>query len=145
MRQIPDQATKFIESFEGIRLKPYRDLANVLTIGIGHAIKPGENYNSGITREFAEQLLQTDLRIAARSIERLITTTLTDNQFTSLLSFVFNLGGGALQRSTLRKKINRGDPIDEICAEFLKWRFAGGKPIKGLLRRRIAESQLFRS
>ena len=65
-----------------------------------------------------------------------------DSQFSALCSFIYNVGSGAFQRSTARMKLNRKDYLG--CAdEFLRWKFAGGRPVAGLLRRRVAEKELF--
>lgn len=69
---------------------------------------------------------------------RLIAVPLTDGQFDGLVSFTFNLGAGALQRSTMRRKLNRGEQ-DGIPAELMKWVWAGGQKLTGLVRRRKAE------
>jgi len=53
-----------------------------------------------------------------------------------------NLGSGALQRSTLRRKVNR-EEHDEVPAQFKWWVWAGGRKLKGLERRRNAESDLY--
>jgi lysozyme len=60
-----------------------------------------------------------------------------------LVSFAFNLGSGCLQRSTLRQRLNRLD--FDVENEFMKYVYAGGKKLKGLIRRRQAEANLFRS
>lgn len=60
------------------------------------------------------------------------------------LHFTFNVGTAALQRSVLRQKINYGH-YDEGAKEFLKWIYAGGRKIMGLVRRRKLESDLFSS
>ena len=73
---------------------------------------------------------------------RLIKIPLTDNQFAALVSFTFNLGGGALQRSTLRQKVNRKEH-GEVPAEFMKWVRAGGRKLPGLIKRRAAEAALY--
>ena len=67
---------------------------------------------------------------------------ISDNQFSGLVSFTFNLGAGALQRSTLRIKLNRGE-YQNAADEFPKWRMAGGRVLAGLVRRRAAEWALF--
>jgi lysozyme len=67
---------------------------------------------------------------------------LTQSQFDATVSFSFNLGLGVLQRSTLRQKLNRGD-YDGAAKELLKYTRAGGKVLKGLVRRRQAEYNLF--
>ena len=73
---------------------------------------------------------------------RLIETTFDDGQFDALVSFAFNLGSGALQRSTLRRKINRDDHL-AVPAEFRRWVWAGGRKLKGLVRRRKAEAVMY--
>ena len=67
---------------------------------------------------------------------------LTDNQFGALVSFVYNLGGGAYQASTLRRVVNRGH-YHEAPAQIRRWTFAGGRKLRGLVRRRAAEAELF--
>lgn len=83
-------------------------------------------------------------RIAERAVLRLISVPLTDGQFDALVSFTFNLGAGALQRSTLRRKMNRGE-AEDVPAEFMKWVWAGGRKLKGLIKRRCAEALLFQT
>lgn len=63
---------------------------------------------------------------------------MTDGQFDALVSFTFNLGAGALPRSTLRRKVNRGEH-EGIPAELMKWVWATGRKLPGLVRRKRAE------
>lgn len=114
------------------------------TIGYGHVVKPQEKEQvaSGITTEQAEALLRQDVQAAERAVLRLITVPLTDGQFDALVSFTFNLGAGALQRSALRRKVNRGDHA-AVPAEFWKWVWAAGRKLEGLVRRREAEAELY--
>lgn len=67
---------------------------------------------------------------------------LTDGQFDALVSFTYNLGGGALQRSTLRRKINRAEHA-EVSEQFMRWVWADGRKFKGLVRRRAVEAGLY--
>ncbi|MBK8208641.1 MAG: lysozyme [Rhodospirillales bacterium] len=83
----------------------------------------------------AEDLLRRDASIAERAVLHLITVPLTDGQFDALASFVFNVGAGGLQRSTLRRKVNREEHA-LVPAEFMKWVWAGGRKLQGLVRRR---------
>lgn len=142
IREIPQTAIEFIFEFEGFRDKMYRDVAGFPTIGIGHLIIPGEKFEEPISLELAKGLLASDLRKTAASIMRLIRVPLTGNQYSALLSFTFNLGGGALQRSTLRSMLNL-EEYDDAADEFPKWCMAGGRKVRGLLRRRLAERALF--
>lgn len=130
-----------IKHFEGLRLKPYQDCIGIWTQGYGHT--KGIHKNSPIiNEEQAEDFLKEDLQVCEKAITRLIKVELNQNEFDALCSFVFNLGSGALQRSTLRIKLNRGDDCSD---EFIKWNKAGGKVLSGLTKRRIAERELFLS
>lgn len=133
---------RLIKGFEGFRSSPYYCSAGILTIGIGHAILPGESIPNPITEEEAESILQKDLIKTEKAIYRLIKSPLSENQFSSLASWTFNLGAGALQRSTLRAMINRQE-YDEAPDQILKWIYAGGRKLRGLVVRRIIEARLF--
>ncbi len=139
---IPEKAIELIKRFEGFSPVPYLCPAGWLTIGYGHVIREGERWDEPITEEMAERLLLIDLQRYSRAIQRLILVPLNENQFGALLSFTYNLGSGALQRSSLRQKLNRGEYL-EAADEFPKWCWAGGRKLRGLLRRRLAERELF--
>lgn len=140
MRHITQNGINLIKRFEGFSAHIYICPAGYPTIGYGHVVKEHEReiFKNGITEEQAEELLRLDVQEAEGGVLRLITVPLTDNQFDALVSFTFNLGAGALQRSTLRWKVNR-EEHEEAPAEFMKWVWAGGKKLEGLIRRREAE------
>lgn len=144
MRKISKTGLDLIKRFEGFSPTVYICSAGYPTIGYGHVVKPQEQeqFVGGITPEQAEILLRQDVQTAERAVLRLITVPLTDGQFDALVSFTFNLGAGALQRSTLRRKVNRGDHAN-VPAEFRKWVWAGGRKLEGLVKRRKAESDLY--
>ncbi len=144
MRHATQVALELIKQFEGFLPTVYICPSGYLTIGYGHVVKPQElkRFAGGITKEQAEALLRQDVQTAERAVLRLITVPLTDGQFDALVSFTFNLGAGALQRSTLRRKVNRSEHA-AVPAEFRKWVWAGGRKLEGLLRRREAESALY--
>jgi lysozyme len=146
IRPVPDQAVLFVMEHEGLRLEPYRDVAGYWTIGVGHLVAQdrGAPRPPSITRAEAMELLRVDLLKAASSVLRLVAVPLSDGQYTALLSFVFNLGGGALQASTLLRRLNQADYIG-TAAEFPRWNKAGGRVVSGLTRRRLAERRLFAS
>ena len=77
-----------------------------------------------------------------RRVRRLFSIDLEQHQFDPILSFTYNLGAGALQASTLRKKILRYD-MDGAAREFDRWVFAGGRKLAGLVRRPAAEREMF--
>lgn len=144
MRHITKEGLELIKHFEGFEPEVYLDAAGYPTIGYGHLIRKdeGDMYAGGISEAAAEALLAKDVGFAERAVLRLIKVPLTDGQFDALVSFTFNLGGGALQRSTLRRKVNRGEH-GAVPREFRKWVWAGGRKPRGLIRRRNAEAMLY--
>ena len=97
-----------LKQWEGLRLTAYKDSGGVLTIGYGHT---GPDVKAGmtITEAQAEMLLMRDLSRFEQSVERSVKVPLTDNQFGALVSFAYNVGTEAFERSTLLKKLNEGD------------------------------------
>lgn len=142
MRHITQNGLDLIKRFEGFSRTVYFCPAGYPTIGYGHVVKDDEHFLSGIDEAQAEELLRQDAQIAERAVLRLINVPLTDGQFDALVSFTYNLGSGALQRSTLRRKINREEHA-EVPEQFMRWVWAGGRKLKGLVRRRAAESDLY--
>ena len=144
MRHITDEGLQIIMEHEGFVGHVYRCPANIPTIGYGHVVLRGEEFPNGVTKEEAMEILRKDVGIAERAVLRLCNVPLEDSQFDALVSFTFNLGSGALQRSTLRQVVNREDH-DEVPAQFRRWVYAGGKRLKGLVRRRDAEANWYAS
>lgn len=144
MRHITQEGIELIKRFEGFEPEIYLDAAGLPTIGYGHLLRLGEAemFKGGISREAAEALLIKDVISAEKAVLRLIRVPLTDGQFDALVSFTFNLGGGALQRSTLRRVINR-QHHNEVPNQLMRWVWAGGRKLKGLARRRAAEGNVY--
>ncbi len=141
--KISQKGIDLVKSFEGLELKAYKDSVGVVTIGYGST---GSHVSMGmrITREQAEQLLKKALERFEKGVSDLVKVPLNQNQFDALVSFSFNLGLGNLKSSTLLKKLNVKD-YQGAADEFPRWNRAGGKVLKGLTRRRIAERDLFLS
>jgi lysozyme len=135
------QGVSLIKRFEGFRSHPYQCQAGVWTIGYGHTRGITQD-SPPVTAQQADAMLLLDIARYERSVLRLIGVKLNQRQFDALVSFTFNLGGAALQRSSLRSKLNRGE-YAAAGAEFLKWVRAGGVVRKGLVKRREAESAMF--
>jgi len=143
IRQIGSAGLNLVKSFEGLKLTAYRCPAGILTIGYGSTgphVTPGKV----ITEAQANDLLQDDLDRFEKAVTRLVTVPLTQNQYDALVSFAFNVGISALERSTLLKRVN-AKLFDQARAEFSKWNRTGGRPLAGLTRRRAAEAALFGS
>lgn len=112
-------------------------------IGYGHDLQPGESFPKGIDEGRATELLLADLGTASAAIQSALgSAPLTQNQFDALISFTYNIGGGAFKSSTLAKKIIAG-LYQLVPNEFMKWVFVSGKRNSGLRTRRQAEADLF--
>lgn len=138
-------AAKLVAEFEGFRDAPYLCPANVWTIGYGTTRIQGHPvtaHTPQITEAQAEALLHDDLAQSARDVDRLCRMPITANQRAALVSFVYNLGAGALGQSTLLRILKSGDYAG-AAAQFDAWVMAGGKKLNGLVRRRAAEKALF--
>jgi len=144
--KINEKGIALIKKFEGCKLKAYKCSAGVPTIGYGATF-----YEDGakvkmtdvITQQRADELLTYHIGLFSAKVKPLIKTELNDNQFSALVSFAYNVGTGALNSSTLLKKVNANPKDVSIAAEFAKWNKAGGKVLKGLDSRRAAESALY--
>lgn len=137
---INDKGLQLIKDFESCRLRAYQDSKKVWTIGWGHT----GNVKSGdvITQEKADEFLKQDINWVEKCINSKVSTPLTSNQFSALASFVYNIGCGAFSKSTMCRLLN-AKLYDRASQEFKKWVYAGAKKLKGLVRRRQAEKQLF--
>jgi len=141
-------ASEIIAKWEGFSPGPYLCPANVWTIGYGstrtpdgHRITPE---SPDINEELAMNWLYHHVQEFAAGVHRCVKVSLKEHQAAALISFAYNLGVGALQSSTLLRKLNRGD-YDGAADEFPKWCFAGGRKLKGLYNRRMDERDLFLS
>jgi lysozyme len=150
MSKITKSSSKGIElikSFEGFYAKPYMCPANVATIGYGTIRYPnGKKVTLSdvpITKETATSYLMDNLTTYEKSVDAFCRDDINQNQFDALVSFCYNVGSTALKSSTLLKKVNANPNDPEIKFEFLKWNRGGGRVLKGLIRRREAEVQLY--
>jgi lysozyme len=133
-----------IKQFEGCRLVSYPDPATggkPWTIGYGHT---GSDITMGIswTQEQADLQLLNDATSAGNQIKKCLSIDLNDNQFSALISLVFNIGIGNFKSSTLLKALNAGG-FKEAANQFLVWDKAAGRVMAGLTKRRKAEKLLF--
>lgn len=142
MRKLNQAGLDLVKKSEGLRLVVYRDIVGYATVGYGHKSDRMQVGNS-ITAEAAESLLEQDLIAAESAVMSMVKVGLNDNQFSALVDFVFNLGAGSLQTSTLLKLLNAGNYV-AAGNEFGKWDHAGGNVVEALVRRRAAEAELFK-
>jgi lysozyme len=146
--QISARGLKLIADFEGLRLKAYPDPGtggDPWTIGYGTTVYPdGRKVKKGdvITEVQALDYLKQDVKKFATSVNQLASVPLNQNRFDALVSFTYNLGAGALARSSLLRKLNARE-YEAAAAEFDKWVYAAGRILPGLVNRRKAERKLF--
>ena len=119
--QISEKGIKFLVKHEGKRYKAYKDSKGLATIGVGHLILKSEPQLLTATLNELQviDLLNKDLQTAQNAINR-ENLQLTQNQFDSLVSFVFNVGTGAFKRSTLLKLLKQGK-TQEAAQQFARW------------------------
>ena len=145
--RINERGLKIIKLFEGFRSAPYLCSAMVPTIGFGSTWSfDGSRVtlrHPPIEESDAEELLLREVGRCEQAVDRLIKVELNENEHSALQSFVYNLGSGRLQSSTLRSLLTRNAPREQVADEFPKWRRAAGKILQGLVRRRAAERALF--
>jgi len=138
-----DEGKKLIKDFEGCKLTAYKPVSTekYYTIGYGH-YGPDVSKNMKINEACAESFLIKDIQ----PIENLLNglkINFRQRQFDALVSWIFNLGSGNFNSSTLKKYIVADRDDLSITDQMIKWVNAGGKPLPGLIRRRVAEANLW--
>ena len=139
--KINEKGLKIIKESEGKRLVAFLCPAGIWTIGWGHT---GKDVHEGmeITDQKADLLLKEDLEWAERTVKKMVKVPLNENQFSALVSFVFNVGSGNFESSTLLRKLNALD-YDGASLQFTRWIYSKGKALTGLAIRREKERSLF--
>lgn len=166
--KLGEAGAKLMHQYEGYRNKPYLCPAHIWTIGYGHVLyqdqirlpmvrKEGysgmirseyplkQEHNRVWSKEEINKLFEDDVGPTERGVLRLA-PSLAGRQgaFDTCVSFSFNAGLGAFQRSSIRMKINRGD-WEGAAEALMLYVIAGGKVLAGLKKRREAEKALFLS
>ncbi len=135
-----------IKKFEGFSAEPYLCPAGIATIGYGNTqYLDGQKVtlqDDAIDEAEATELLAGTLDVIARGLNMRLSNKLTQGQFDAVAAFVYNVGFGQFDKSTLRRCLNSGRMAD-AAAEFDKWVHGGGKVLQGLVKRRAAERALF--
>jgi len=143
----------FIAAFEGFRATVYNDAGGHCTIGYGHLIHRGgctsrdaSNWGT-ISRERGLALLKSDANSFASGIRsRLGGTRLYQYEFDALVSFVYNIGLGGFDSSSVKRDL-LSVPTDyaSVPADMKKWVYSNGQFLCGLYKRRVNEGNLFRT
>jgi lysozyme len=133
-----------IVSFEGFSAKPYLDSAGIPTIGYGNTYYPGGKKvtmeDPAITKEQAVELFAAVLPTYEKIVNSKVRVPLTQNQFDALVSHAYNTGGSETLFSLINERAADLEIRNWVTKRYIT---AGGKVLKGLIRRRNAESDLF--
>jgi len=138
--QLSHAGTTLLKYFEGCETVAYQDSVGVWTIGYGHT--KGVVEGMTITEAEADSMLSKELEEYESYVENMVEVELTQEQFDALTVWVYNLGPTNFKNSTLLKKLNSGD-YSAVPTEIKRWNKAGGKVLKGLVKRREAEAAMF--
>lgn len=143
--RMTEEGLALIRRFEGFRSGAYRDAVGVWTIGYGHTSMAGApTVTPGLRISAAEgaAILARDVKIFADGVAAMVKTPLTDQQFSALVSFAYNVGLGNFRRSSVLKAVVAGD-LQAVPRRLNLWVKAGGRTLPGLVRRRAAEGAMF--
>ena len=148
--RLSDKGFDMLAVFEGFRSAPYRDSVGVPTIGYGNTYyldgRKVKMSDPPISRDEAKKLKMAVInRDFAPAVNRLLSEQIakgeiTQNMFDALISLAYNIGVGALSKSSVIRHLKNGDK-QKAADAFLMWKNAGGKPI--LLKRRQKERAVF--
>lgn len=147
---------RMIMQLEGSKAVIYNDPVGLPTIGIGHLLTRDElssgaiQLSSGRVIDIKQALsyadihdiLVDDLSVAEDAVSRVIKQPLTQHQLDALVSWTFNVGQGALERSKLARLLNAGD-FGSVPAQLRRWDKAGGRVLRGLQNRRETEVSMW--
>lgn len=141
------KAIDVIKKYESFEPCPYLDAAGIPTIGYGTTYYPNGKRvtmnDEEISKETAFYLFSIILEKFEKEVLKYVKKELTQNQFDALVIFIYNVGGGNFKNSTLLKRINENTLHTDIPTEFLRWNKAGEKVLRGLVKRRLEEANIY--
>lgn len=140
--KISEDGLELIRNFEGCETSAYQDSVGVWTIGFGHTKDVEEGQTCSM--EDAETMLADEMDEYEGYINDMVRVDLQQHEFDSLVAWVYNLGPTNLGESTMLKVLNGGQ-FDRVPDEMNRWNRAGGEVLEGLVRRRQAESLMFKN
>ena len=140
LMKISNDGINLIKNYEGCKLYAYRDSVGVATIGYGHT--KGVRMGTAITQKQADDYLREDLADVEKTLNQL-GINFKQYQFDALCSWIFNIGVGNFIHSTMAVRINTGASDEAITDQLIRWVNAGGTPLLGLMKRRVAEANMF--
>lgn len=134
--RISPQGLALLADAEGCRLTPYRCSAGVWTSGIGHTA--GVVPQREITERQAADNLISDVLLVEKRLDACLTVRPPPRVWDALVSLGFNVGTGAVCRSTMVSFINR-QQWWQACDQLPRWVYINGVKNTGLENRRARE------
>lgn len=139
-----EKGISLIKEYEGLKLKPYLCSGGVATIGYGATFYADGRrvtlQDDPITELQAENLLRETLVQFENIVKKRLKVDVSQNQFDALVSHTFNTGGSAnLFKLTNQREFDKAAKWMEVTYTTAK-----GVVLKGLVRRRKAEAELYR-
>lgn len=144
---ISDEGLRLIKSFEGYHTRQkdgscaaYLCPAGVPTIGFGctEGVKLGMVWSAGE----AEAALRREIAKFETAVTKSVTVEINQNEFDAMVSLAYNIGAAGFAKSTVLKRLNKGDRSGAAKA-FEMWKSGGGRVLPGLVSRRKREAALF--
>lgn len=144
---ISERGVDLMMQFEGCQVAVYRDPVGLPTAGCGHLVTGDEDYRVGqkLTEAEIRELFVEDLIPSVRCVNQALEWKPTaQGKFDALTDLAYNIGCARFRRSTALKCHQRGD---DQCATrgIAAYRKAGGQVMPGLVKRRTAFIELYRS
>ncbi|UOD30693.1 lysozyme [Massilia violaceinigra] len=132
-------AAVFVGGFEGLRQAAYLDPVGIPTICFGET--KGVRLGQRATLAQCDAMLAASLQLANRAVDDCIRVPLPDYRRAAVVSFTYNVGRDAMCGSTMARKLNAGDTLGG-CDELLRWTYAKGVRLPGLVKRRAVERNM---
>lgn len=140
-------AVGLVKHFESFRPKAYSDPVGIYTVGYGSTYRPdGSRVDATdlLSREAASEWLALDIASISGDLEKQLPgVTLEQGECDALCSLIYNIGAGNFAKSAIKQALMK-DNRPAAADGFLSWTKAGGKVLKGLVRRRHTERSIFR-
>lgn len=134
-------AVPLVANYEGFFGHRYLDSVGVPTICYGATAADHVDMSRTYTKAECQEMLKNDLPKYEAQVERCIHVAMPPHRNAAILSFTYNVGGGALCKSSVARYLNAGD-VRRGCDALLLYNRGGGRVISGLTNRRKSERTL---
>lgn len=121
---------------EGLVLSPYPDPVGLTTYCAGHLATKKGLLKKSYTEEECMNIFASDWKKHQAELDKVVKVPYASEwEREALTDFTFNNGIGNLKSSTLLSLVNQGKH-KEACQQLVRWVFAKGKKLGGLVKRR---------